>query len=155
MGYTFTIGNAEPEFSKEYFPELYATWVVSSISMENAPSFPNDVSNNKNSRSPSYITWADFCRSTDIWSIFFDERGRLHAGHPGCIGITKEQVDFVSKKLSNYRTNSKLPPGFERFDGDYIDGPRNYDYHLARLIWLEWWMRWAVENCETPAIMNR
>ena len=25
---------------------------------------------------------------------------------------------------------------------------------LARLIWLEFWMRWALKNCETPAIEN-
>lgn len=29
-----------------------------------------------------------------------------------------------------------------------------YDPYLARLIWLEWWMTWALDNCETPAIEN-
>lgn len=29
-----------------------------------------------------------------------------------------------------------------------------FDPILARLIWLEWWMAWALKNCTTPAIHN-
>ena len=29
-----------------------------------------------------------------------------------------------------------------------------FDPVLARLIWLEWWMAWALKNCTTPAIHN-
>jgi hypothetical protein len=27
-----------------------------------------------------------------------------------------------------------------------------YDADLARLIWLEYWIDWAIHRCETPAI---
>ena len=29
-----------------------------------------------------------------------------------------------------------------------------YDYQLARLLWLEWWVEWAIENAGRPAIEN-
>jgi len=153
MGYTFRIGNAVPEFSKDYFPYLEAKWCVKDTTMPNAPTFPNDeMTGNSNSRSPSYSVWSDFCRKTGIYDLFYDEYGNLHASHPGCIGIDNEFADAITLALVKYRAKSTLPPGFE---SDYsYKGPANYDYHLARLIWLDWWVRWAVENCETPAIEN-
>lgn len=153
MGYTFTVGNAVPEFSKDYFPELSARWVVEGATHLDAPTAPGDeMTGNGNCRSPSYTVWSDFCRSTGLYDLFYDGRGHLHAGHPGCIGITAEFADAVSAALSAYRQKATLPPGFEA-DWSY-DGPPNYDYHLARLIWLDWWVRWAIANCETPAIHN-
>lgn len=152
MGYTFKIGNATPKFDKTSFPELYADWEVDAVTHPDAPEFPNDEMTDKsNVRSPSYTVWSDFARQTGLYEFFYNERGHLHAGHPGCIGITTEDVDLVAATLARYRRGATLPPGFEKWD---YEGPQRYDYHLARLIWLEWWMRWAVENCETPAIEN-
>lgn len=153
MGYTFTVGNAVPTSSKEDFPDLVASWEVDDVQLPGAPVFPgDDMTGNSNSRSPSYSVWPDFCRAVGLHEFFYDSMGHLRAGHPGCVGITQEDADLVSRALESYRAASNLPPGFET-DWDY-DGPPNYDYHLARLIWLEWWMQWAVKNCETPAIQN-
>ena len=153
MGYTFTIGNASPSHNKEYFPELYASWEVAPAKSDDAPIFPGDeMTGNGNSRSPSYSVWFDFCCVTGIRGIFYDNHDRLHASHPGCIGITKEAADFVTSALAEYKSKATLPPGFE--DDFMHKGPANYDYHLARLMWLEYWMQWAVKNCETPAIQN-
>jgi hypothetical protein len=154
MGYTFTVGNAVPEFSKEYYPDLEARWVVQAASSAQAPVFPNDeLTRNTNERSPSYSVWSDFCRKTGLYEFFYEESGHLKAGHPGCVGITKEDADFVTAALKRYQATATLPPGFEEAFPSKDEPPR-YDYHLARLIWLEWWMRWAVANCETPAIQN-
>lgn len=152
MGYSITIGNAIPKHSKEDFPELYCSWEVERVLLENAPSFTNDVSGKSNSRSPSYTVWDDFCKIVGIHDLFFKEYEGLMAHHPGCVGITKEDADIVSAALAKYKLTATLPPGFE--EGWNYQGPANYDYALARLIWLDWWMRWAVENCETPAIQN-
>jgi hypothetical protein len=153
MGYNITVGNAVPKHSKKYFPHLYASWEVEGTALDDAPTFPGDeMTGNGNERSPSYSVWADFARVTGLYDFFYDERGHLHAGHPGCIGISKEDADLVTVALARYRAKSTLPPGFEK-DWKY-QGPPNYDGHLARLIWLEWWMRWAIENCKTPAIQN-
>jgi hypothetical protein len=153
MGYTFTIGNAKPNFSKDDFPYLYSGWAVERATHPDAPTFPGDeMTGNGNERSPSYSVWSDFCKTVGLYSLFYDEYGHLRAGHPGCIGIDEEFAISVHLALIAYRGKSKLPPGFE---SDFCyKGPANYDYHLARLIWLDWWVHWALENCETPAIEN-
>jgi hypothetical protein len=152
MGYSFTIGNAVPTHSKEYFPELYAGWEVEGATHPDAPVFPNDeLTGSSNSRSPSYGAWTEFCRSAGIYGLFYDDYGHLLAGHPGCIGIDQDFADGVALALRRYRAQATLPPGFEGWD--YKGTPR-YDYNLARLIWLDFWVRWALENCETPAIQN-
>jgi hypothetical protein len=152
MGYTFTIGNAVPRHDKSDFPHLWAEWKVQKASHPEAPTFPNDaMTSNGNARSPSYGVWSEFCREVGLYDFFYDSRGNLHAGHPGCIGLTKEDADAISAALTRYRAKAKLPPGFE---GWGYKGPDRYDAWLARLIWLDWWTRWAVENCETPAIQN-
>lgn len=154
MGYTFKIGNAKPEFDKSDFPHLWANWKVESATHPDAPTFPNDeMTGSGNDRSPSYSVWAEFCRDVGLYDLFCDERGHLHAGHPGCYGLTSDMVDEIGAALERYRKIASLPPGFmgwEWRDGD----PITHDANLARLIWLDWWARWALENCETPAIQN-
>ncbi len=153
MGYTFIIGNATVNASKEDFPELHAAWDVEEMEHPEAPTFPNDeVTGRSNVRCPSYSVWADFCDKVGITELFYDERKNLHAGHPGCIGITAEWADAVHKARVKYEGKSTLPAGFED-DWGYRGEP-NYDYHLARIIWLDWWTQWAIANCETPAIAN-
>lgn len=153
MGYTFTIGNAVPVANKDSFPELSVRWIVEGVTNDDAPSFPGDEMTGKsNMRSPSYSVWHEFCKTTGVYEFFYNSQGRLHASHPGCIGITEEDADFVSEALSVYKEKATLPAGFEEEWG--YEGPPNYDYHLARLIWLEYWMQWAVKHCETPAISN-
>jgi hypothetical protein len=171
MGYTIKIGNAKPVFSKEDFPYLSANWEVEDIELPEAPAFPNDINNHKNERWPSYTVWDNFCKEVGLYKLFYgkyrrDEYGNeveydglfTKSSHPGCIGITKEDADFVTEALNKYKENATLPPGFEGdehwHDCDKAGCKPNYDYQLARLIWLEWWMQWAVKNCETPAIEN-
>ena len=152
MGYNITVGNAIPKHSKDDFPYLYASWEVEGAALESAPTFQGDgMTGNGNERSPSYSTWADFARTVGLYEFFYNERGHLHAGHPGCIGITQEDADLVTATLNRYKTQSTLPPGFHDWNHE---GPVTFDGHLARLIWLEFWMQWAVKNCETPAIQN-
>ena len=152
MGYTLKIGNAVPKFHKDDFPYLSAEWEVEGMTHADAPTFPRDeMTGNSNGRSPSYSVWSEFCREVGIYEVFYDERGRLHAGHPGCIGLTQENADVIGAALAKWQEKATLPPGFEDW---HYEGPTTHDYQLARLMWLDWWVRWALENCETPAIGN-
>jgi hypothetical protein len=161
MGYTFKIGNAEPEFSKED-GKLYAAWTVSGTKSEDAPTFPGDeLTGNGNSRSPSYSVWPEFCRAAGIYDLFFDDRGDLIGGHPGCILITDRHLSEVRAASKRMQAAATKPPGFcgyPKFDREsrkWITPDEGvYDHNLARILWLEWWMEWAVKNCDTPAIQN-
>lgn len=161
MGYTFKIGNAVPKFSKDD-GYLDARWEVEPATSEEAPTFPHDeMTGNGNDRSPSYSGWADFCRDTGIYDVFYDEHGHLLAGHPGCVMLQQSDLQRVREAREKWQKMATLPPGFEGFPefdketqkwGSPDEG--KYDGYLARLIWLEWWMAWALKNCETPAVEN-
>lgn len=162
MGYNLTIGNAVPEFSKDY-GELSARWVVPFVRHPDAPVFPNDgLTANSNGRSPSYSGWSIFCDHVGLTRLFYDERDGLLRPHPGCKLLTAAHHTEVLAALQRRQTSSDKPPGFagdSKFNHEtraWEPSPDEgkYDHHLARLIWLEWWMRWALANCETPAFEN-
>lgn len=151
MGYDIRIGNAVPFHSKEY-GELYAKWTVQRDSHAFAPTFLNDeMTGSSNCRSPSYGAWAEFSRKMGLYDFFYDDTEGLLRQHPGCQMITQEHLDQVQAALIRYQGSTDKKPGFYGWD-DLDTG--EYDGHLARIIWLEWWMRWALANCETPAIEN-
>lgn len=161
IGYTFIIGNAVPEFSKDK-GNLQARWVVQPMQHPDAPTFPNDeTTGNGNIRIQDYSVWHVFCRATGINDVFYDEDGYLHAGHPGCRMLNPIDLERAKEARRKWQKKSTLPPGF---DGLHVRDKKSgyvhtldkgkYDAHLARLIWLEWWFKWALENCETPAIEN-
>jgi len=151
MGYTFTIGNAVPHHSTEDFPYLSARWEVEPMEHPDAPDLPNDFSGKHNERSPSYSVWSDFLKEVGLYDLLMSECGFPIGGHPGCSGLTREMADRISEARRKFEEKAVLPPGFEPFDHT---GPAKCDYTLARLIWLDWWVRWAVDNCKTPAISN-
>lgn len=162
MGYNLTIGNAVPEFSKDY-GELSARWVVPFVKLPDAPTFPNDdLTVNSNGRSPSYIGWSDFCDEVGLKRLFYDESDGLLRPHPGCKLLTVAHHTEVLAALQRRQTISARPPGFpgestynkETQTWEPPPDADKYDPQLARLLWLEWWMRWALANCETPAFEN-
>lgn len=136
---------------------------VHGLERDDAPSFPGDEMTGKsNSRHPGYSQWADFLRDVGLYSLFLDrESGRaLMQNHPGCTMLTRADHEQIAAALDRWRTKhpGKVPgwdptlKGMAAVTGEGAD-PK-YDGNLARLIWLEWWVRWALANCKTPAIYN-
>jgi len=150
MGYNLYIGNAEPSFSKAD-DVLDARWRVAAVKVPEAPNFPNDCAEHANFRYPSYSVWAEFCRTVGIYDLFYDKWEGLLCRHPGCMLLKPEHHIKIKAALDAYKLKTTLPPGFDECDST---GEASYDPILARLIWLEFWVRWALENCETPAIEN-
>jgi len=154
MGYNIEIGNAVP-----YAKEGRFGWRVEHIKLDYAPTFPNDwLTGKSNSRSPSYSGWSDFCRLTGLYDLFFEEYEGLMHRHPGIVPLTKEHHANIKAALEKFQAQHPYTiPGCKGYpddeDAEPFDGDE-YSYNLARLIWLEWWMRWALDNCEHPAIEN-
>ena len=146
MGYTFRIGHGiARQEADEDTGALRTYWSVEAVERPDAPLFVNDeMTGQTNARYPSYSAWAEFCRETGISSLFYNERGREKAGHPGAQVIRPEDLALVQRALAAWRAKARKPAGF----GD------DHDPLLARLIWLEYWMRWALENCANPIIKN-
>lgn len=150
MSYDIYIGNAELQYD-EY--STHAT--VNGMRHDDAPVFPNDeLTDQGNSRHPSYSGWSEFCEKAGLTDLFFGEEG-LMASHPGTEPITKDHAEIVDNALHAWKaTHPGAKPGFDAFDKSFRVTPTGLDGVLARLIWLSWWMHYALDNCERPAIHN-
>ena len=158
MGYSLIIGNANVVMFPE---EGTISFNINLESNEDSPSVCG-YTGKSNHRMPSYSGWSDFCKNADIEELFFGKRGwrpemrsydycspdfhreyPLLYKHPGTFLLTKGDVEYLTLKRAAY----------ERKHGvSFEDRKKDIDYD--RLLWLEFWVKWAVENCQFPAIQN-
>lgn len=136
---------------------VYYEPCVGEIKQDDAPTFPNDfMTENGNYCHPSYSGWSHFCDATGLTGLFFDREHGLMRKHPGFQPLHAEHALVINQALKQWReAHPNTEPGFEKFD--YRTGESSnygYDANLARLIWLDWWVKWALKNCENPAIGN-
>lgn len=174
MSYSIYIGEAELEIpdkqaiddcnlDRENF-SLYAH--VQKINLPDAPIFPGDqMTGNSNGRHPGYSQWSDFCKEAGIYEVFYgedeNERDGLLGDHPGCFLLLPWHLDAIkeAKRKRSMTLFAGVEPGWcncsqcDRF-GKKETVHVNRDATLARLIWLEWWMEWALKNCKIPAVYN-
>lgn len=148
MGYSIYIGEAKAGIDF-YEDEVYVYPDVEIVELENAPSLPNDdLTGKSNYRAPSYTTWSNFTKEADLYNMFFDKSEGLMREHPGCFIINKEHLNKIKDSIKKRKSMSNLPPGFEGFNyksNESFDVGK-YDSTLARLLWLEFWFEWALEN---------
>lgn len=170
MGYTLTIGELEVTVDDEFI------WLgAEGVKLDEAPAF-NEPTDHTNSRWPSYTAWAEFCRDAGIEPLFygtgwqtngaprygecpewFHRERPLLAEHPGAFPITGKDATYVEAALAAYRAaNPNAKAGFQRdVDGSPVpDADDNTNATLARLEWLAFWLRWAVDNCKRPVVAN-
>ena len=101
-----------------------------------------------NTFSCSYTTFAELGKSCGVDDWFNNEDTGKVRDHPGCFTLTQEDVTFITERKSIIEEELKLKHG------------KAYVYacdkkcDLEFVTWLEYWVRWAVETCETPAIHN-
>lgn len=145
----FSINNEDPECS---FVE------AKKVTLVEAPAFPNDLSAHVNCRCPGYSIWYDFCAAAGLQTLFYKDY-QFHGGHPGYFELTQDHLKQAQTALTHYQlTNNGKPPGFSAFMPSEFskanNAPIEYDATLARLIWVEWWIRWALLNCARPIVSN-
>ena len=158
MSYSIHIGEARiADLDGE--PEVR----VDGASHPKAPVFPGDeMTGNGNGRHPAYGSWRDFVDKSGLTDLFFDSEEGLMRQHPGTFALGPEHVSRVRGALDRWKSihpNDK--PGWcECRECRPYFGPKEPPAHvelnatLARLIWLEWWMGWALRTCKRPAVGN-
>lgn len=159
MSYSLTIGNATPYHAKED-GELIAGWSVAGEAHPDAPTFSHDeMTGNGNARHPSYSAWTDFTVAVGLHDLFYAKWEGLLSRHPGCALLTPAHGEAIADALAKYHRT--LPPGFAGYgkldeESQTWSTPDEgkYDANLARLIWLDFWVRHALTTCETPAMEN-
>jgi hypothetical protein len=169
MGYNITIGNAYLQYTRG---DEHMSIMVEAATNENAPDH-DPFTGKGNSRSPSYTAWHDFCREAGIHELFYgqgwsrEERRYLEcsegfhretpllAEHPGAFPLFHEDLQYITAaRIRRQQTNGGRPPGFWDWDDERGEIDNGNDHVLARLVWLEFWIEWALGNCERPAIAN-
>jgi hypothetical protein len=169
MGYNLTIGDARFEWTAEGDFEPSLRIVADIVTRADAPDH-DSFTGKSNSRSPSYTTWHDVCREAGVYPLFFgggwsrDERRYLPppddfhretpllARHPGFQAIGPKDAAYIKAALVTYmEKHPNAKPGF--YDDEASDDG-SLDPVLARLVWLDFWFSWAVENCARPIFEN-
>jgi hypothetical protein len=159
MGYNLTIGEACVDYNVDdsWFEQDYNDYSIRvearSEKHDAAPAF-GEPTDHTNQRWPSYTAWHNFCKFTNLYDLFYDDNERtLRGGHPGVMPVTKHMLFRVKKakmqlkgKYPNLRAEYDVPDISE--EEDMANGA------LCRLLWLEYWFEWALENCEQPVLTN-
>jgi len=166
MSFNIHIGEAvvdkhyAEEEADEYGTELKVA--VHSLELEGAPVFRGDsMTGNSNSRYPGYLQWDEAVRAMTLHDLFFKKDTGIMSQHPGCFLLTKKHANKIRRALNFYKVNHPdAKPGWCDCDecakpikGDGLPH-EDLDGVLARLIWLDFWVHWALENCKIPAIYN-
>ena len=154
MGFSFIIGNAVVERDGD---GGYCV-MVADASHPDAPSNGDD-SHKTNYRTPGYIVWKEFATAVGIADLFYGPEGKqdgpLLAADPA--ELKEEHYQIIHVALLDYKAkHPDAVPGYStRYDSsvhDYVTDPNpNLDGNLDRLMWLDFWIRWALDNCEYPA----
>lgn len=151
MSYEILIGEAgiepSPEEIAEYEHEGYSdesfslSVVVRPLSLSDAPDCSQFGNGQENSRSPGYGQWDNFCQTAGIWDLFFDKKTGLMRQQPGSQVLRQHHHEQVQIALAKWLRDH---PGADRGEDGILD----------RLVWLDWWMDWTLENCRVPTIHN-
>jgi hypothetical protein len=151
MTYDITIGNAifgEATglfFDPTGFQQVFS--VVEEIELEEAPY--SEWTGKANYCTVSYAYWKHFTKTVGLNDLFWNRDKGLMKRHPGLEPIRPADLEQVQEALVKYRwAGLAAVPG--RKDYSFLG---RYDM-LGSLTWLEWWMNWALENCQWPAIHN-
>jgi hypothetical protein len=164
MGYDLTIGEAyieKPDCKYDYKFRVG----VNRFDCEDAPTFRGDSMTGKSSsRSPSYSTWSDFCKETGLYDMFFDKEKGLIAHHPGTFMLHPNHAYQITIALNLYKLqHPNAKPGWcdcpvcDKFIRDELRESIEHeelDNTLARLIWLDFWVKKAITTCKLPALRN-
>jgi len=151
MGYNLTIGEAKIITYAEDGLEADCTIGAERIVHHDAPAF-GEPTDSTNERWPSYTSWWEFCEFVGLTHAIYDSEQRsLRGGHPGAFPINekfKKEVDLAMARLI-----AKYPNAVASYGENENDIPEE-NGAMCRLIWLQYWTDWALENCETPVLAN-
>ena len=146
MGYGIYIGEAIIETGLEYGDnDLYIT--VEEVEVEDAPYWDDrvDVSGKTNSIHPSYTAFSHFLEESNLKDLFMNEEYGLMRNHPGEAVIQNKDYELIREVRINRQ--NKYPNN----EAGWGEGK---DSILARLMWFEFWFKWALDNCSVPTIRN-
>lgn len=155
MSYTIRIGQGHGKARTINGVIDVSKMKVPSMERKDAPQLPNDgMTGKENHRHPGYSQWHNFTLEAGIEDMFYHPVDGLLRPHPGTRILTPSHRETI--KTARKQWEEKHPNAIPGFWADYepTEEEKDYDAILARLIWLDYWISWAVENCEFPCLQN-
>ncbi len=159
MGYSLTIGELEVDKNHEDGIDCSCiSFGAKGEKHDNAPAF-NEPTDFTNQRWPSYGVWSDCLRDAGMYDLFFCDGGHLIGGHPGVRLLTKEfYEEFTKRKIAFEAKYPHVEATYgERDTKDIfhedLSNPKCNNVY-CRIVWMDYWINWAIENCETPVFAN-
>lgn len=171
MGYNLHIGEAKISYEQpEELDENGVSLECDTFEDEEAPDLgKGDVSGKTSCRYPSYCTFHGWAKDVGLLDVFYQDNGdgtfgEMRGGHPGAIAITPKMYNRVKEALDKWRAehpdgimptpeNTKDIPEWHE-PGYTKEAWEKFDYMLGRLVWFEFWFRYALKNCKQPVLVN-
>jgi len=147
MGYTLAIGEKEIDNSD---PEYHFTRVKNERH-DQAPAF-GEPTDHENARWPSYSGWSDCMTEAGMFDLFFDKDNGLLNEHPGYKTITPALVDTFRARKKAFE--EKYPSVTAEYLDDGHDGFITPNATYCRIVWLDYWLTWALAHCKEPIFFN-
>jgi|TARA_R110000851_G_scaffold305841_1_gene464003 hypothetical protein len=169
MGYTLKIGDLVVDYDQdEDYPNVSLT--AKGFAHDGAPAF-GEPTDHTSERWPSYSGWSEFTQKAGIYTMFYGkEHGSMELSrddallrhHPGCVPLTECHRREVNAALAAWKV--KYPDATPTFGKPAPEGERNFFWvdednpeensQMTRLVWLHYWINWALDNCEQPVFEN-
>ena len=142
MGFIIGIGELVSAPEGEYS--------VQEIERADAPVFSGGHEQNRSNMRAASTSWLAFCQSTGLTDLFFEQTAlsgwRMRVGvHP----LRQDMFEVV--QAARERWQSRYPSATAGWVGD-SEEEREINFALARLLWLEWWIWWALQECSHPTL---
>lgn len=138
MGYHLEIGDLEVHYCnniKKPRVELHAEKVEIDLSLLDETLEPYRLERSVgNYCFAPYAQWHGFCDHVGLSGLFFDKEreDNLLVEHSGCVPLTEKH-------------RSEINEAFEK---------RNKGHPIIHLVWLHYWVNWALDNCKQPVFVN-
>ncbi|MGL5718592.1 MAG: hypothetical protein ACRCX2_36650 [Paraclostridium sp.] len=166
MGWYIDIGELKVYEEKDDDGSVLRSFGAEQTTHKDAPYLGfGDVSYDTNSRHPSYAGFGQFVTDVGLRDFFYEEimGNRSNSFYTE---LEENHLETIRKAIDNYLdvypdapdkipSKDKEPEGFRNKsweDRDAITDSMDFDWNYGKLKWYEFWIDWALRNCDKPVI---
>lgn len=130
-------------------------WSAETIKLENAPAF-GEYGDYTNERYTHNSLWLKFSEFVNIKDMFYNENEKLVGKEIGYLKLTHSFLEELRKRIKVFK--GKYPDAEATYGDNNLRSLNDFstpveNLFLCRLVWLEFWINYAIENSENPAII--
>lgn len=149
IGEAFTVVNSDGILEHDVVPETHLA----------APAF-GEVTDRENKLLPAYGSWLKIVAFCGLEELFWNAVTGLMREEGNPVLLVADHLNIVEEAIEKLR--AQYPDAIPRLGREYPESPDEAfllddglieDESLARILWLQYWIRWAIDNCQEPVIL--